>query len=168
MEGGSISASPMNSHVASDGQAYISVGNRPNGALLTEQRNVFQAGTDILTNYGSPSGQDFSGLGNGGLNLGMIAGFGQDMPSLQAQAQAQAQAHMQGQHIQVGQHAVQGLGQVQGPQSIGYGAAAYGGEAGRGVGLGVKGMMGSMEDMATIPSNATLLTNNSGLPPGTG
>ncbi|KAG0278528.1 hypothetical protein BGZ96_002351 [Linnemannia gamsii] len=166
MDGGSIPASPMNGHTVSDGQAYVSAGNRPNGTMLADQRNGFQAGTDILTNYGSPSGQDFSGLGNGGLNLGMMAGFGQDMPSLQAQAQAQA--HMQGQHIQVGQHTVQGLGQVQGPQPIGYGATAYGGQAGQGMGLGVNGMMGSMEGMATIPPNATLLTSNSGLHPSTG
>lgn len=166
MDGGPIPASPMNGHTVSDGHAYVSAGNRPNGAMLADQRNGFQAGTDILTNYGSPSGQDFSGLGNGGLSLGMMTGFGQDMPPLQAQAQAQA--HMQGQHMQVGQHTVQGLGQVQGPQSIGYGAAAYGGQTGQSMGLGVNGMMGSMEGMAAIPPNATLLTSNSGLHPGTG
>lgn len=156
VDGGSIPASPMSSHAVTDGQPYISAGNRSNGMMLTDQRNVFQPGTDTLS-YGS--GQDFTGLGNGGLNLGVMTGFGQDIPSLQAQAQ------MQG-HIQVGQHAVQGLGQVQGPP-IGYGVG-YGGQAGQGMGVTVNGMMGSMEGMATIPPNATLLSGNSGLHPGTG
>ena len=152
VDGGSIPASPMSSHAVTDGQPYVSAGNRSNGVMLTDQRSIFQPGADALT-YGS--GQDFTGLGNGGLNLGVMTGFGQDIPSLQAQAQAQAQ--MQG-HMQVGQ--------VQGPP-IGYGVA-YGGQAGQGVGVTVNGMMGSMEGMATIPPNATLLSGNSGLHPGAG
>ncbi|KAF8936605.1 hypothetical protein BGZ47_009408 [Haplosporangium gracile] len=163
VDGGSIPASPMSSHTVTDGQPYVSVGNRSNGMMLADQRNVFQPGTDVLS-YGSPSGQDFTGLGSGGLTLGVMTGFGQDIPSLQAQAQAQAQ--MQGQ-IQVGQHAVQSFGQVQGPLPIGYGVG-FGGQAGQSMGLTVNGMMGSMEGMATIPPNATLLAGNSGLHPGAG
>ncbi|KAF9121154.1 hypothetical protein BGW39_010795 [Mortierella sp. 14UC] len=162
MDGASIPASPMNNHSVSDAHAYFSTGNRPNGAILAEQRNVFQPGTDALQNYGSPLGQEFTGLGNGGLALGMMAGFSQDMPSLQAQAQAHGQ--MQG-HIQVGQHPVQGIGHVQGPLPIGY-ASGYGGPTGQG--LGVNGMLGSMEGMASIPPNATILTSNSGLHSGPG
>ncbi|KAK3814789.1 MAG: LIM-domain binding protein-domain-containing protein [Linnemannia elongata] len=162
VDGGSIPASPMSSHAVTDSQPYGPAGNRSNGMMLTDQRNVFQPETDALS-YGS--GQDFTGLGNGGLNLGVMTGFAQDIPSFQAQAQAQAQAQMQG-HLQVGQHAVQGLGQVQGPP-IGYGVG-YGGQVGQGMGMTVNGMMGSMEGMATIPPNATLLSGNSGLHPGAG
>ncbi|KAG0372594.1 hypothetical protein BGX24_012830 [Mortierella sp. AD032] len=65
MDGSSIPpASPMNNHSVSDGQAYFSTGNR----------NVFQPGADVLSNYGSPFGQDLTGLGNGGLALGIMTG----------------------------------------------------------------------------------------------
>ncbi|KAF9902888.1 hypothetical protein EC991_004400 [Linnemannia zychae] len=158
MDGASVTVN----HSVSDGHAYFASGNRPNGAILAEQRTVFQPGTDGLTNYGSPLGQDFTGLGNGGLTLGMMTAFSQEMPTLQAQSQAHGQ--MQG-HIQVGHNPVQGISHGQGPQPTGYGSG-YAGPVGQG--LGVNGMLGSMEGMASIPPNATILTSNSGVHSGPG
>ncbi|KAF9921180.1 hypothetical protein FBU30_008815 [Linnemannia zychae] len=169
MEGSTIPSSPMNNHSVVDNQTYLSTGGRVNGAIIADQRTTFQQGGEGSSNYGSSSGQDFSNLGNGGLSLGMIAGFGQDVPLIQTQTQAHVQAqthsdaqghaHLPGGLQVVGHNAIQGLGQVHGSLPAGYGPG-YGGLTGQSMGVVVNGMVAPMEGMAGVTPNATLLANS--------